>query len=275
MLKKIILLLFICLFSNKDLIAQDLTKSQIINIISKQSMLIERMAKAKITKSNDPNDSKSEFEIVSSIILFEKNIKFLEQKKYTKTFKSKVIGLKLLWAGYKKTILGTDENTYVDILRYNEIILNECNLLYDELLGVSFNSKTYPFNSKKEGFADAVVNNNDLKYLSQRLSLYYSAYYFRVSKYDNKKFTNIIEEIDLKLSYASSFRDIGSDVISKIEDLENEWTNTKQLLEQVLNNKFISTHTSPQPALIFNNCNNILKKSDQLSRAYKASQSSS
>jgi len=274
MFKNIIKVFLILVHTTIFVNAQELTKSQVINIISKQSMLVERMTKAKIYKAHNIENKTSQFEIASSIILFEKNLKFLNKVHYNSLFKTKVTGIKLLWKGFKKTMFREDDNVYLDLLKFNEILLSECNLVYNELLSLSKSSNTYPYNEAADDyFTNAVINNFELKYLSQRLSMYYAAYFFRISKYNHLKFNEIIEIIDLKMLEVTSLNVGENDTIAKINDLEQEWISTKKILLPVLTNKFISTHSSPNPKLVFQKCNQILKKSDKLSRSFKASQS--
>ena len=94
----IYILLLSCSFSAFS--QQKYTNSQAINIVSKQAMLSQRMAKDKIYKVNNINRSVVTAELNSSLILFEKNIETLQNKiELPPVLNKKVNTLDLLWVG--------------------------------------------------------------------------------------------------------------------------------------------------------------------------------
>ncbi len=247
-----------------------LTNPQIINIITKQSMLIERMAKDKICKTNNIDIINAEIELASSVILFEKNINTLKNIKLPLDIHNKIIEIDLLWIGYKKNILEKGKRSDKKIMRFNDIILSECNKVYQQVLKLSKSSNTYPYNFEDKLFINAITDTYDLKHLSQRLALYYTSYFFKIDKYNPTKFKNIIDTIDEKVAKSVKVKYFNIEATEEIDNLEYEWKTIKNLLITSINNQFISVHSSPKPAIIFEKCNNMLRNSDQLSRVYKA-----
>ncbi len=248
------------------------TNSQAINIISKQAMLSQRMAKDKVYILNRVNGvSNISLELNSSIILFEKNIKTLGSIKLPSNVHKKINTLELLWTGYKENITKSIAKENIKTIVYSDIILEQCNTIYNEILKSSKQENTYPYGSNNDLFIDAVINNNDLKYLSQKLAFYYTSYFYKVNKYKHEEFDKIINDIDFKIKTCSKIKMLNLEIAEKTDELEYDWRLIKEKLTLVLSNKFVSTHSSPTPAFVFENCNKILKDVDQLSRTYKAS----
>lgn len=256
---------FVSLFSQKNI-----TRSQAINIISKQSMLSQRMAKDKIYKTNNRDHSIAQIELASSIILFEKNINTLKNMNFSDNIHQNIIAIELQWLGYKKSIIENSFDSEKRIMNFNEFILNECNTVYLKILEDAKKFNSYPYNTKNRSFSEAVINTYDLKYLSQRLALYYTSYFFKVNKFNHQDFQKIIDDIDFKIQKASIIKNTNKNVATQTNELEIEWKNTKILLNSIIQKEFISVRTSPEPVIIFEKCNKLLKSSDQLSRTYKA-----
>lgn len=246
-----------------------LTTSQAINIIGKQSMLLQRMSKDKICKINNVNSSTSEIELASSIILFEKNISTLKVMTLSNEIQNTITEIELLWIGYKKNILNKSLKSGKKTMSYNDIILGQCNKLSKQILLSAKQNKTYPYNFDNTLLTEAVINSNDLKYLSQKLAFYYSSYFFRVNIYNNQNFNQILDEIDSKIEQTSLLKASKPRVAATTNDLQYEWKEMKNILTDIVENEYINKRKSPKPSIIFNKCNKILKNSDILSRTYK------
>jgi len=248
-----------------------ITISQAINIVSKQTMLTQRMAKDKIYKINKVNLTKVGFELNSSTILFNKNLSTLTNKSFNSNIDNEVFNLDLLWQGYKTTIDLEDKvKINLKLLRHSSVILNQCNKLYVKLLAKAKKSGIYPYNTKNSTFTQAIINNNDLKYLSQKLALVYTSYYYRNNKYNHKDFIAIVNEIDSKIDICKSISNLNGEIALKTDDLEYNWKTLKDGLTSTVEKRFISSNTSPSPEKIFDLCNLILNNSDLLGRTYKS-----
>ncbi len=246
-----------------------ITNSQALNIISKQAMLSQRMAKDKMFKLHNTKNKDSEIELASSVILFEKNIKTLASIPLDTKIQEQITGLELIWIGYKKNILSKKAQSNKKVMEFNDIILDECNKIYDGILKSAKSENSYPYNSKNKPFTTAVIKTNDLKYLSQRLALYYASYFYKTNTFDNEHLKSIIKNIDQRVAKASKIKNENTHITKNINELELEWNDMKTMLNSVTTNEFISPTNSPKPGLIFEKCNNLLKSSDKLSRVYK------
>lgn len=99
------------------------TRYQAINTVSKQSILSQRMAKDKIYKTKNRNNSTARTELISSIILFEKNMNTLKNMNSRKDIHKNIIRIELQWLGYKKSILQRAYESDKRIMSFNDIIL--------------------------------------------------------------------------------------------------------------------------------------------------------
>lgn len=268
-MKKIIYILFV--FTFYSISAQKkLTNSQAINLVSKQAMLLERIAKAQVNQFCKIEVATSKSELNSSSILFEKNISTLKKIKLTDQIQSEIDLLELLWLGYERNTSKQKRASIKKTLRFNDVIVAECNSIYKSILSLANKNKSYPYNFKNKALTAAVINNNDLKYLSQRLSLFYSSYYYKLTPYDNDNFSKIIKDIDARIQKTLAVKNYNSEISEKTEILVRDWNATKERLLRITKSGFISISGSPKPNLIFKICNKILSNSDKLSRTYKA-----
>lgn len=266
------LIYLLTLFTSLSVFSQKkLTNSQAFNLVAKQAMLSQRMAKNKVYKAKRVNIPSINIELGSSIILFEKNLKTLTNSKFPSSIHEKINRLDLLWVGYKDNIKKNTPPANKKTNSYSKIILDECNEIYNELLELSKTNNSYPYDSKDSDFIDAVIQNNDLKHLSQQLAFYYATYYFKLNKYNNNVFSNIISKIDSRIKTCTIIKSSNIQIAEKTDEVEFAWKKMKEELTSILNNKFISTHSSPSPETIYQKCNKLLKDTDELSRAYKAS----
>jgi len=262
--------LFFLLITSSFFSQKKLTTSQAINIMSKQAMLVERMAKDKISTFCKVETLRATKEKNSSLILFEKNINTLYKIELNPQTKSKIDLLELLWIGYKSNIKNKDKASLNKTLTFNKVVLKQCTKIYNSLIVSANQKKTYPYNFKNPKLTSAVIENNDLKYLSQRLSLYYTTYYYKLKPYNSKQFTDIINNIDNRVSKTISLKRYNLEITKKTKDLEYQWSLIKDSLSNTIKDKSINTAKSPKPSTIFRACNKILSSSDKLSRAYKA-----
>ncbi len=248
---------------------QQITIPQAINIISKQSMLSQRMAKDKIYTSNTEGQD-SERGLISSVVQFENNLSTLKGMYLSEDIKKEITHIELLWIGYKQSIMDAESDSSNDIMKYNDVVLNVCESVFSKLLDVSKKESSYPYNTNNIKFSEAYIAANNLKHTTQRLALYYTAYFYKISKYNNPIFEKIVSDIELQVSSILDIKNLNVEYVENTESINAEWLNIKKTLEDVRNKKFISVHTSPKPEIIYEGSNKLLKYSDLLGRTYKA-----
>ncbi len=269
-MKKLIKYVFILsisiAFSQKNV-----TLSQALNIASKQSMLSGRLAKGKVFKSTHPNNTATKQKLGVSLIQFEKNLSLLKDAKISNDVLFKVSTIEMLWDGYKKTILDQDKSSIEKAIDFNNVIATHTKDIFNSILVISETKKEYPYNTKLSDFPSAYIASNDLKYLSQKLSLYYNAYYSKVKEYDAEVFGSIIAEIDEKVVNTIKLKEsTGKEIETKTKDLLDKWVLLKSKIKTVSDANFLVTNTSPKPEYIFNQSDLLLKEADLLTRLYKA-----
>ncbi|MDB4297770.1 type IV pili methyl-accepting chemotaxis transducer N-terminal domain-containing protein [Flavobacteriaceae bacterium] len=263
-LKSVLLLSFHVVFS------QNVTVSQAINIIGKEAMLTQRMAKDKVFLSNNVENQTSKKELISSVILFERNLDILKNTTLTTEIQNDLTHLELLWVGYKQNINTTDTNNNDKVAEYNNIMLSLCEKVNIGLLKTAELNGEYPYNVTNKTFTEATISSNKLKGLSQRLALFYSTYFFKEKKYDGDQFKSIISEIDSNVAKIKTAENIDLNIKQSTEDVIFQWKNIKAILQNVTTNDFISVHSSPKTDIIFEECNKLLHYSDLLTRTYKS-----
>lgn len=259
------LLGFISVFSQ-----QRVTIPQAINLISKQSMLSQRMAKDKIYRSNIETKEKSQRALISSVVQFENNLSTLKGMSLSKDIEKQLTHIELLWIGYKQAILDEETDSDLIIMKFNNVILSVTQSVFTKLLNIAKSNKSYPYNTNNKQFSLAYIAANNLKHTGQRLGLYYTAYFYKISKYDNLVFEKIISDIEYQINNITDIEDVNPEYAEKTKSISDEWKGLKDLLKDVRLKKFISVHTSPKPEVIYEGSNKLLKYSDLLGRTYKA-----
>lgn len=194
-MKKGVILLFFCFFL-ADTFAQTMTISQAINVAGRQRMLTQRLAKARIFKTAGMNVEAANRELNSSITIFEESLKNLMAYSPTDKIKDRFKKQESVWLDYKNALLNDTSRVIASfVLSYNTRVLTICDEAVQELVNYS---QTLP---KKDETVDpeAIANYTNvagrLRMLSQRLTLYYGAYYSDLDKTGIGVLKNVSEEI--------------------------------------------------------------------------------
>ena len=214
-----------------------ITIPQAINIISKQSMLSQRMAKDKIYNTNSSSGNRG---LLSSTIQFENNLSSLKSIKISEEITKQITHLELMWLGYKINIEDESSESGSEIMNYNCNILNLCQDILSSFLAVAKEQNLYPYNTNNVDFENAYIASNNLKYAAQRLSLYYTSYYYKIAKYNNEEFENIISIIDSEVDKIRTIKNLNNEYVEDTNSIELEWNNILKQLNEVRENKFIS-----------------------------------
>jgi len=244
-----------------------ITIPQAINIISKQSMLSQRMAKDKIYNTNSAHGNKG---LLSSTIQFENNLSSLKGIDLSDEITNKVTHLELVWLGYKINIEEDSSKSNREIMDYNGIVLDLCQEISKLFLTTARKQNLYPYNTKNVDFEKAYIATNNLKYATQRLALYFTAYYYKIARYNNEEFEEIIATIDEEVNSIQNIKNTNTEYLQDTNAIESEWKHVKNLLSDIRTKKFISVNATIKPEQIYQKSNKLLKLSDLLSRTYKA-----
>jgi len=265
-MKKILLLL--TLFSINSLFAQTLTLGQAINMAGKQRMLSQRMAKDKIYKTMNQLTAEVDKELTSSITLFDQNLKLLFNYAPTKEIKYKLEIVDLMWADYKKNLLDKSKVSTSNIFNKNTSMLTSCDnvvkelIAYSESLPKAASTKVYDTTV----LSVTIANSGKLRYLTQRLTLYYSSTYYKVNKDGTEEIKEAIDMFEKTLALVNSTVVNNSDTEEKISEIYRIWQNLKSNMYK--NDVIAIDRDSMNPVEVYKKANEILNNADQLTNLY-------
>lgn len=265
-MKKIILLL--TLFSATSLFAQTLTLGQAINMAAKQRMLSQRMAKDKIYMTMNKMKNEVDKELNSSILLFDQNLKFLFDYAPTKEIKYKLEVVDLMWTDYKKNLQERSRISTSNIFNKNTSMLTSCDNVVKELITYS---ETLPKTTTSNIYDPTLVSttiakSGSLRYLTQRLTLYYASTFYKVNKEGTEEMKETINLFDKALTFVSVSVINNSDTEEKIAEISRIWQNLKSGLYK--NESIVIDSDSLDPVDFYRKANDILNNADQLTNLY-------
>ena len=265
-MKKILLLL--TLFSATSFFAQTLTLGQAINMAGKQRMLSQRMAKDKIYKTMNQLTKEVDKELISSITLFDQNLKLLFDYAPTKEIKYKLEVVELMWADYKKNLLERSRVATVNTFNKNTSMLTSCDNVVKELIAYS---ESLPKVTTAKAYDTTVLsvtiaNSGKLRYLTQRLTLYYASTYYKVNKDGTAEIKEAIDMFEKTLAHVNSTVVNNSDTEEKISEIYRVWQNLKASMYK--NNEIVINRDSTDAVIVYQKANDILNNADQLTNLY-------
>lgn len=255
---KKILLPLILVFLNFSYAQDVVTEAQILNTAGKQRLLSQIVARGRVCVTLNISKDVSTKEINASKIMFEDNLKVIKDYAANTLVKEKVDQLEQKWNSYKLHLDGNDLIGMKKVISLNTEVLLAADDVVEELKNLiilkNFQSQT----TTDDAIASSVVNSGRLRYLSQRLALYY------IYSYENKE-VNVNAEIRETFSYfdqsikALLTSDVNTaDIDVLISKLFTEWTQLKT------QNK--TSRISPLEML--KKCDNILTLADKITNIY-------
>lgn len=264
------LLLLLTMFSTVTLFAETLTLGQAINMAGKQRMLSQRMAKDKIYRTMNQLKDEVDKELNSSIVLFDQNLKLLFAYAPTKEIRYKLEIVELMWADYKKNLLEKSRISTSNIFNTNTSMLTSCDNVVKELIAYS---ETLPKTANSNVYdttvlSTTIANSGKLRYLTQRLTLYYSSTYYKVNKDGTAEIKEAIDMFEKTLASVNVTVVNNSDTEEKIAEIYRIWGNLKS---NMYKNNVITIsrdQDSMDPVDVYKKANEILNNADQLTNLY-------
>lgn len=270
--KKLFLLFLLITSLSVTISAQTTTVAlgTLINIAGKQRMLTQRMAKDFVFKAVGTMPEQAQKELNSSVVLFEEGLKLLQANAYNAEIKSKLDREDQLWKTYKTSLSsGFSKGTATYILTQNTEILAACEDVVKEYVEYA---KTRPSKGDDDGATGAAVAANTntsgrIRMLSQRMSLYYVAYY-----------NGMIDEMGYKILKAaadnigSSFSAVltsdanNQEVDDAISQAIIEWNVIKEKCTK--DNCIDFQAKTLDPSVMFEQSNKIVNRADKITQSY-------
>ena len=267
MLRKILTLALLLIFSFINHAQILLNPAQITNIAAKQRMYSQRLSRAKVSKIYNVDADNMQRQLTTGIILFEENLKVLGSYVASNEYKLKVDQVNYLWKDFIKQIESDDVSAANKIIKTNSELLNACNEVVKEL-NVYFKSKGGSEKSNYESqIADFCATSGRLRYLSQRLSLYY-VYAFNNASKPPVELKNTMDLFETTLSTLLTCQFNNSEIDENISKVYIEWNKLKSLVGE--DGKIVVNEKSVSPETMIENCDRILALGEKITGMYVA-----
>ena len=266
-----LLLITILLFTNNALDAQTKTYlSNAVNIAGKQRMLGQRMAKDRVFMAANKNKIAASKELENTIINFEKSLKILEDFAPNETIKHKVTVQSYVFNKYKKAVNSRSLASLNDVIETNTMFLTVCDDVVNELINYSKTLKSEGGNSHQkyviDKIAEATGASGKLRYLTQRLTLYYSLNEFGFKKITPLEIEDISKKIDLNLGYLSVLEFNTLEIDDSLSEVQYYWNQLKGFIYK--DGKIDLTSKKINAVAMYNLCNTILGKANATTKLY-------
>ncbi len=274
-MKKIYLFITVLMFSATSLLqAQTKTYlSNAVNIAGKQRMLGQRMAKNKVFLAANQKKSFATKELQKTIAGFEKGLKILQDFAPNNAVKHKVDIQEYVFNKYKTAILSKSKESLKEVLATNTLFLAVCDDVVTELINYSYSKalKADGVNKHQKYVIDKIAAatgaSGKLRYLTQRLTLYFSINEFGYQKVTPLELDQIIKTMDANLGYLTVLEFNTLDIDDSLSEVQYYWNQLKGFLY----NEKGEVNMKPKKinALsLYDLCNTILAKANATTKMY-------
>lgn len=261
-----------------NLSAQEITLNQAVNIAGKQRMLCQRMAKDKLFIEVNKISSKAEKEQKAAILAFESGLSKLKTFAPNKVIEQKVDVAKYAFRLYRKAIVDKSKKSMEDVIETNTIMLNICNDLVVEIVRYAKNEAQKISNKREkymfENVARATNASGKLRYLTQRLSFYYSInnlqgrkeYTSPKGQVSDELILDIIKTMDEKLNYLTILNFNTMEIDEALSKVIVGWNKLKNFIDPDGNNNILYNNLKAEEA--YDLLNNILSDANSATKMY-------
>lgn len=270
-MKQIYLLIIITVFSfNKSMSQVIVSISDAVNVAGRQRMFGQRMAKNKVYLAAHKNTKDARTELKYTIYGFENGLKILKDFAPTEVIKQKVAAEENAFKTYKTQILNDSETSLKEVIETNTQFLNICDELVTEIINYANDKSLLQEDLHNKHLTKKVPEATDiageLRYLTQRLTLYYALDDFEIEEVSSNEIESIVKTIEKDLNYLTilDFNTIKID--EEINDIRLDWTNLKKA---IYSNEHVDLDKNKMSAVkLYKICNQILDKANITARMY-------
>lgn len=243
---------------------------QAVNIAGKQRMLGQRMAKDKLFLEVGKKTKFVKQEQQKAMAAFELGIKILKDFAPTREVRHKVNIQEFTYKIYKDLILDGSKKSLQEVIACNTLFLAICD---DVVTSIIEYSKTAPntnlSKNKKyvlENIAKATGASGKLRYLTQRLTLYFCLNAFDVKKVTPEEIDRIVKTMEKNLNYLTVLEFNTLEIDDSLSEVLYEWAKLKETLYK--NGKVNLRNNNIKPTDFFELCNSILAKANATTKMY-------
>lgn len=244
--------------------------SELINIAGKQRMLGQRIAKDKLFLVTGKKKKEAKLEQAKALEAFEVGIKILKDFAPTDQVKHKVAIQEFTYKAYKELILDNSKKSLQKVIECNTLFLEICDDVVTSFIDHSKTlSKKNTTKDKRyviENIAKATGASGKLRYLTQRLTLYYSLNAYEVKNVKVSEIENIVKTMEKNLNYLSVLEFNSLEIDDSLSEVLYEWSKLKQSLYK--DGKVNLRNNKVQPEYFFELCNTILAKANATTKMY-------
>lgn len=263
-------LLLIACFSTLFMFSQKKTYlSQAVNLAGKQRMLGQRMAKNKLYIEAAKKTKKPEKELEAAISAFQYGLKYLKEFAPTKEIKYKIAVQEFTFNTYKEIITGTTNKSMEEMIAHNTLFLAICDDVVTSLINYSkIKAKNNKNKTQKyviENIAKATGASGKLRYLTQRLTLYYAMNAFDLKKITPKQIDTIVRTMESNLNYLTVLEFNTLEIDDSLSQVLYFWNQLKSILYK---NGKVNMKADISPKDLYELCNTILSKANTTTKMY-------
>ncbi len=251
-LQKISLIGVLLLFLGAGLTAQELTNAEAINKAGRQRMLSQRMMKDYLMIGAGVKVDAAKKELDGAVALFEEQFLELQDFAPNKDIEKALETVENLWMPFRMAVVS--EPNKADAAK----LINSSNELLAACHQVVLKIQEYAGTN-----AAKLVNiSGRQRMLSQRIAMYYTAYYWGV-KNDRivKDFNTAVDEFEQALGQLQAAKENTKEIKDILAKTEKQWQFSKKGFD--LNSGRL------MPAVIFVTTNSILKKMNKATGLYE------
>ena len=199
-----------------------------------------------------------------------KSLKILEDFAPNETIKHKVTVQSYVFNKYKKAVNSRSLASLNDVIETNTMFLTVCDDVVNELINYSKTLNSEGGNNHQkyviDKIAEATGASGKLRYLTQRLTLYYSLNEFGFKKITPLEIEDISKKIDLNLGYLSVLEFNTLEIDDSLSEVQYYWNQLKGFIYK--DGKIDLTSKKINAVAMYNLCNTILGKANATTKLY-------